>query len=60
MRLRAFKNSRSAVRLAAQGLNLHPEFAARAIKVIAAETGLPFREAENHFEAQAHETPRFM
>jgi fumarate hydratase class II len=35
------------------GINTHPEFAARAIKVIAAETGLPFREAENHFEAQA-------
>ena len=35
------------------GINTHREFAARAIKVIAAETGLPFREAENHFEAQA-------
>ena len=35
------------------GINTHLEFAARAIKVIAAETGLPFREAENHFEAQA-------
>lgn len=35
------------------GIYTHPEFAARAIKVIAAETGLPFREAENHFEAQA-------
>jgi fumarate hydratase, class II len=35
------------------GINTHPEFAARTIKVIAAETGLPFREAENHFEAQA-------
>jgi fumarate hydratase, class II len=35
------------------GLNTHPEFAVRAIKVIAEQTGLPFREAENHFEAQA-------
>jgi fumarate hydratase, class II len=53
MRLRVFKNSRSAVGLVGTGINTHPEFAARAIKVIAAETGLPFREAENHFEAQA-------
>jgi fumarate hydratase, class II len=35
------------------GINTHPQFAAQAIRVIAAETGLPFREAENHFEAQA-------
>ncbi|HWP24104.1 MAG TPA: class II fumarate hydratase [Candidatus Binatia bacterium] len=35
------------------GINTHPEFAARAIKVIADETALPFREATNHFEAQA-------
>lgn len=35
------------------GINTHPQFAARAIKVVSAETGLPFREAENHFEAQA-------
>jgi len=35
------------------GINTHPEFAARAIQVIADETGLPFREAKNHFEAQA-------
>jgi fumarate hydratase, class II len=35
------------------GINTHPQFAAKAIKIISAETGLPFREAENHFKAQA-------
>lgn len=35
------------------GLNAHPQFAARVIALIAAHTHLPFREAENHFEAQA-------
>jgi fumarate hydratase, class II len=35
------------------GINTHPQFAAQAIKIISAETGLSFREAENHFEAQA-------
>jgi fumarate hydratase, class II len=35
------------------GIDTHPQFAAQAIKIISAETGLPFREAENHFEAQA-------
>ncbi|MFB6086272.1 MAG: class II fumarate hydratase [Halodesulfurarchaeum sp.] len=35
------------------GLNTHPEFAERAIARINEETGLAFREAENHFEAQA-------
>ncbi len=35
------------------GLNTHPDFAAKAISRLAAETGIPFREAENHFEAQA-------
>jgi fumarate hydratase class II len=35
------------------GLNTHPEFAARTIAGIAKETGLEFREASNHFEAQA-------
>jgi fumarate hydratase class II len=34
------------------GLNAHPEFAARAIARIAQETGIPFREAADHFEAQ--------
>jgi fumarate hydratase class II len=35
------------------GINAHPEFAAKAIKKIAEMTGLPFREAMDHFEAQA-------
>ena len=35
------------------GLNAAPGFARTAIAVLAERTGLPFREAENHFEAQA-------
>ena len=35
------------------GINAHPEFAAKAIERIAEMTGLTFREAMNHFEAQA-------
>lgn len=35
------------------GLNAHPDFAPKVIALIANETGLPFREAANHFEAQA-------
>lgn len=34
------------------GLNTHPEFGARVCAVLSAETGLAFREAGNHFEAQ--------
>ncbi len=34
------------------GLNTHPEFATRVCRALTAETGLDFREAENHFEAQ--------
>lgn len=34
------------------GINTHPEFARRVIARLAQETGCPFREAENHFEAQ--------
>jgi fumarate hydratase class II len=34
------------------GLNAHPEFASRAIAVLAERTGHPLREAEDHFEAQ--------
>ena len=34
------------------GLNTHPEFARRVAEVLARDTGLPFREAPNHFEAQ--------
>jgi fumarate hydratase class II len=35
------------------GINTHPEFAQRAIKNISAMTAIRFREAKNHFEAQA-------
>jgi fumarate hydratase class II len=35
------------------GINTHPEFAGKAIKIISEMTGLPFREAKNHFESQA-------
>jgi fumarate hydratase, class II len=35
------------------GLNANPEFAPRVIRLLADETGIPFREAANHFEAQA-------
>jgi fumarate hydratase class II len=34
------------------GLNAHPEFARQTISRLAEETGLAFREASNHFEAQ--------
>ena len=52
MRRKACKNLLLAARVGT-GINTHPQFAAQAIKIISAETGLPFREAENHFEAQA-------
>ncbi len=35
------------------GLNTHPDFPAKAIAKLAQITEIPFREAENHFEAQA-------
>ena len=35
------------------GLNTHPEFASRVIELTSKETGCSFREAVNHFEAQA-------
>jgi fumarate hydratase class II len=35
------------------GLNAHPEFAARVIARVAGQTGCHFKEARNHFEAQA-------
>lgn len=35
------------------GTNAHPEFGARMAVELVELTGLPFREAENHFEAQA-------
>ncbi|WP_269542031.1 class II fumarate hydratase [Cerasicoccus fimbriatus] len=35
------------------GLNCHPEFSGKVCAILAEETGIGFREAENHFEAQA-------
>jgi fumarate hydratase, class II len=35
------------------GINTHPEFGGRVAATLARETGLPFVEAENHFEANA-------
>jgi fumarate hydratase class II len=35
------------------GLNAHPQFASRVIAAISQETGFAFKEAKNHFEAQA-------
>jgi fumarate hydratase class II len=35
------------------GLNTHPEFGRRVAKELSAMTGVNFREADNHFEAQA-------
>ena len=35
------------------GINTHPEFGGRVSNVLAQETGLPFVEAVNHFEANA-------
>lgn len=35
------------------GINTHPDFARRTIALVSEELGLDFREAENHFEAQA-------
>lgn len=35
------------------GINTHPEFGHRVAQVLAKETGIPFIEAKNHFEANA-------
>ena len=35
------------------GINSHPDFAKQTIAIIAKQTGVPFVEASNHFEAQA-------
>lgn len=35
------------------GLNAHPDFAAKTIALLSEATGITFREAENHFEAQS-------
>ncbi len=39
------------------GLNAHPEFAARTIAEVARATGVPFRPAENRFEAMGAQDP---
>ena len=39
------------------GLNAHPEFGARTIAEIAAASGIPFRPAENRFEAIGSQDP---
>jgi fumarate hydratase class II len=39
------------------GLNAHPEFARRTIAEVARTTGIPFREAENRFEAMGAQDP---
>jgi fumarate hydratase class II len=36
------------------GINTHPKFGARVAEVLARETGVPFVEASNHFEANAN------
>jgi fumarate hydratase class II len=35
------------------GINTHPKFGAKVAEVLARETGIPFVEAKNHFEANA-------
>jgi fumarate hydratase class II len=35
------------------GINTHPEFGGRVASCLATETGIPFQEAANHFEANA-------
>jgi fumarate hydratase, class II len=35
------------------GINTHPEFGGRVCDILSTETGIPFEEAENHFEANA-------
>lgn len=34
------------------GINRHPELPGKVCRILAERTGIPFREAENHFEAQ--------
>src|SRR5690606_3834114 len=34
------------------GINCHPEFPAKVCRILSEKTGIPFREADNHFEAQ--------
>ena len=35
------------------GLNRHPDFPAKTIQLLVEKTGIPFREAKDHFEAQS-------
>jgi len=35
------------------GLNCHPKFSSKVMAIISKETGCPFKEATNHFEAQS-------
>ena len=35
------------------GVNTHPEFAARVVKRLSEELGIPIRETDNHFQAQS-------
>ncbi len=35
------------------GINCHPDFPGKVARILAEETGIDFREADNHFEAQA-------
>ena len=35
------------------GINCHPQFASKVLEGISKDTGIPFKEAANHFEAQA-------
>ena len=35
------------------GLNCHPDFSSQVVTIISRETGCPFTEAANHFEAQS-------
>ena len=35
------------------GINCHPEFASKVVRILSEETGIDFMEARNHFEAQA-------
>ncbi len=34
------------------GINCHPEFPGKVARILSEKTGIPFREADNHFEAQ--------
>ena len=46
-------NCPSAARPSARGINTHPEFGRRVCEMLAQETGIPFVEAADHFEANA-------